>query len=83
MPSMIRCLHCLPCGEVRDDSLRAGFCTAAAANGVPEGDIMRHSRHKSVVIMRGYVRPATLFDGAPLLRIISIRAHAIRSDDPF
>lgn len=42
-------------------SLRAGLITAAAEAGVLERDIMRHSRHKSVPVMRRYIRGATLF----------------------
>lgn len=42
-------------------SLRAGLITSAAEAGVLERDIMRHSRHKSVPVMRRYIRGATLF----------------------
>ena len=42
-------------------SLRAGLITAAAEAGVAERDIMRHSRHRSVPVMRRYIRGATLF----------------------
>lgn len=42
-------------------SLRAGLITSAAEAGVAERDIMRHSRHKSVPVMRRYIRGATLF----------------------
>lgn len=37
-------------------SMRAGFCTAAAAKGIEEREIMRQSRHKSVTVMRRYIR---------------------------
>lgn len=39
-------------------SLRAGFITAAAQAGAPEHLIQAHSRHRSVDVLRGYVRPA-------------------------
>lgn len=42
-------------------SLRAGLITSAAEAGVLERDIMRHSRHKSIPVMRKYIRGATLF----------------------
>ncbi len=42
-------------------SLRSGLITSAAEAGVLERDIMRHSRHKSIPVMRRYIRDATLF----------------------
>jgi site-specific recombinase XerD len=42
-------------------SLRAGLITSAAEAGAHERDIMRHSRHKSVPVMRRYIRDAGLF----------------------
>lgn len=42
-------------------SLRAGLITAAAEAGVAERDIMRQSRHKSVPVMRRYIRGATVW----------------------
>ncbi len=43
-------------------SLRAGLITSAAEAGTSERDIMRHSRHKSITVMRRYVRDVGLFD---------------------
>jgi integrase len=43
-------------------SLRAGLITSAAEAGVAERDIMRHSRHKSVAVFRGYIRDVGLFN---------------------
>lgn len=40
--------------------LRAGFATAAYRNGVPDEEIMGHSRHRSLTSMRTYVRRAKL-----------------------
>ncbi len=58
-------------GDFAGHSLRAGFITSAASSaGVSEVDIMRVSRHKSVTILRGYVRRATVFDKAPLTSIL-------------
>jgi len=42
-------------------SLRAGFITSAAAAQIPEHVIQLHTRHRSISILRGYVREATLF----------------------
>jgi site-specific recombinase XerD len=42
-------------------SLRAGLITSAAEAGVPERVIMAHSRHRSIPVMRRYIRGATLF----------------------
>jgi integrase len=43
-------------------SLRAGFITTAARKGIPERIIASQSGHKSVNILRGYVRRAGLFN---------------------
>ncbi len=42
-------------------SLRAGFVTQAAMNGVPEIAIMKQTRHKSSDMLRKYIRDASLF----------------------
>ena len=42
-------------------SLRAGFVTEAKNRGIDEADIMRHTRHKSVQIMRRYDRTSGLW----------------------
>lgn len=42
-------------------SLRAGFITAAAKAGAPEHIIQRTSRHKSVDVLRSYIRNADAF----------------------
>lgn len=42
-------------------SLRAGLVTSAAAAGLAEGDIQRQSRHRSVAVLRGYVRHGSVF----------------------
>lgn len=44
-------------------SLRSGFCTQAARAGVEERLIARQTRHKSVTVLRGYIREANLFQG--------------------
>jgi integrase len=45
--------------------MRAGFITAAYKNGVPDEEIMGHTRHRSVATMRGYVRRAKLGTTSP------------------
>lgn len=42
-------------------SLRAGLATAAAAAGVSERAIMEQTGHKSLVVMRRYIRKGSLF----------------------
>jgi integrase len=47
-------------------SLRVGFITAAYEKGVRDEDIMKHSRHKDLRTMRGYVERAGLVDQSPV-----------------
>jgi len=42
-------------------SLRAGFVTQSYREGIAEGDIMRHTRHKSRAMMRKYRREGERF----------------------
>jgi integrase len=42
-------------------SVRAGLATSAAAAGVQERNIMRQTGHKSVVMVRRYIREGELF----------------------
>lgn len=46
-------------------SLRAGFVTTAAKKGKSLDAIMRQTGHKSVAVVRGYIRHATVFDDNP------------------
>jgi len=45
--------------------LRAGFVTTAYRNGVPDEEIMGHTRHRSLTTKRGYVRRAKLKTSEP------------------
>ena len=45
--------------------LRAGFVTTAYRNGVPDEEIMGHTRHRSLTTMRSYVRRAKLSRESP------------------
>jgi len=42
-------------------SLRAGLATSAAAGGGTERDIMQQTRHRSVGVVRGYIRDGEVF----------------------
>jgi integrase len=58
-------------GTFAGHSLRAGFITTAAATkGISEADIQRVSGHRSVAILRDYVRRANVFEDAPLSVIL-------------
>ncbi len=48
-------------GDYSGHSLRAGFATSAAAAGASERSIMNQTRHQSVTVMRGYIRPASIW----------------------
>ena len=48
-------------GDYSGHSLRAGFATAAAAAGATERAIMAQTRHRSLEVMRGYIRPASIW----------------------
>ena len=50
---------------VSPHGLRAGFVTAAYRNGVPDEEIMGHTRHRSLASMRTYVRRAKLGGTSP------------------
>ena len=45
--------------------MRAGFVTTAYRNGVPDEEIMGHTRHRSLTTMRSYVRRAKLSTASP------------------
>jgi len=50
---------------VSPHGLRAGFVTTAYRNGVPDEEIMGHTRHRSLATMRSYVRRAKLSHSSP------------------
>ena len=49
--------------------LRAGFVTTAYRNGVPDEEIMAHTRHRSLATMRGYVRRSRLSQISPSSKV--------------
>lgn len=50
---------------VSPHGLRAGFVTTAYRNGVPDEEIMGHTRHRSLTTMRSYVRRAKIQTSEP------------------
>ena len=50
---------------VSPHGLRAGFVTTAYRNGVPDEEIMGHTRHRSLTTMRSYIRRAKLSRESP------------------
>jgi integrase len=50
-------------------ALRVGFISEAYAQGVRDEDIMRHTRHRDLRTMRGYVQRAGLVEESPLRAI--------------
>jgi integrase len=54
---------------VTPHGMRAGFVTTAYRNGVPDEEIMGHTRHRSLKIMRSYVRRAKLDTASPSAKL--------------
>jgi integrase len=50
-------------------SLRSGFATSAARAGIGEADIMSETGHRSVAVVRRYIRRGSLFDNNAASRI--------------
>ena len=50
-------------------ALRVGFITAAYDQGVRDEDIMRHTRHRDLRTMRGYVQRAGLVAESPAAKL--------------
>jgi integrase len=58
-------------GDFGAHSLRAGFVTVAAQAKVSLDAIARTTRHKSLSVLMGYVRPAQAFDDVALTSMIA------------
>lgn len=58
-------------GDFSGHSLRAGFATSAAAAKASLDSIARTTRHKSLSVLMGYVRPALAFDDVALTSMIA------------
>ena len=54
---------------VSPHGLRSGFVTTAYRNGVPDEEIMGHTRHRSLTTMRSYVRRAKLGQTTPASKL--------------
>lgn len=54
-------------------SLRHGFATYAALQGVEERLIMKQTRHRSVEMVRRYINEADLFTNNPIDKIFNHR----------
>lgn len=52
-------------------SLRRGFATEVGARGVPERIISRHTRHRSVEVLRGYIEAGHIWTENPLNAVYS------------
>jgi site-specific recombinase XerD len=50
-------------------SLRAGFCTTGALHGLSETTIASQSGHKSMAVLRRYIRPATVWQNNAAARV--------------
>ncbi len=58
-------------GDFSGHSLRAGFATSAAAAKASLDAIARTTRHQSLSVLMGYVRPAQAFDDVALTTMIA------------
>jgi integrase len=58
-------------GDFSGHSLRAGFATSAASAKASLDAIARTTRHKSLSVLMGYVRPAQAFDDTALSSVIT------------
>ncbi len=45
--------------------MRAGFITTAYRNGVPDEELIEHTRHRSLPTMHGYIRRGKLGKESP------------------
>ena len=52
----------LDADKLAGHSLRAGLCTSAAAAGASERAIANQTGHRSMVVLRTYIRAGSLFD---------------------
>lgn len=58
-------------------SLRRGLATEAGARGVPERVISRHTRHRSLAVLRGYIEDGTIWAENPLPAIYASSAAPV------
>jgi integrase len=60
----------LPAERYAGHSLRSGWISTAAQDDKRERDMMRHTRHKSIPVFRGYIRQATKWKDHPGLDLL-------------
>lgn len=60
-------------------SLRRGFATEAGSHRIPERLIMRHTRHRSIEVLRGYIEDGSIWRENPLYYIYGANQHHIMS----
>jgi integrase len=61
-------------------SLRRGLATDAGARGVPERVISRHTRHRSIETLRGYIEDGTIWAENPLPAIYASSSSSSSSN---
>lgn len=71
----------LPKTGLSAHSLRRGLATEAGARGVPERVIARHTRHRSIKVLRGYIDDGTAWDQNPLLSIYRPAPESVPFED--
>jgi integrase len=64
-----RCAAAGLAGDFSGHSMRAGFVTTAAANGVDALEISNQTRHKSLDMVKRYSRPATIWKSNAAFRV--------------
>ena len=60
----------IPVDELGGHSLRAGLATECGRAGVPERLIARQTRHRSIKVLRTYIRDGTLWTEHPLTDLL-------------
>lgn len=61
----------LDAAQVSGHSLRLGFVTTAAQKGCSERAIANQTGHRSIPVLRGYIRRATVFEENAAVTLVS------------
>lgn len=70
----------LPWEKMSAHSLRRGLATEAASRNVPERIIARHTRHRSMAVLRGYIESGSIWSENPLASIFPTSTAITGSD---
>ncbi|OGO03675.1 MAG: hypothetical protein A2Y72_07695 [Chloroflexi bacterium RBG_13_53_26] len=72
----------LPIRDISAHSLRRGFATECGAHALPERIIARHTRHRSMEVLRGYIEDGSIWRENPLFFIYGIQnpLHIVSSN---